>query len=94
MKQLRNFNCAGSGDNKNFDPTTDEGFREAMNKYGGMGENELINQLLQSVRTSRANGTYNPSQMEAYAEILRPHITAEQYEKLKNVINLINSENV
>ena len=93
MKQLRNFNCSG-GENNNFDLSSDEGFRDAMNKYGGMGEDELINQLLVSVRNSRANGTYNPAQMEGYAEMLKPHITSAQYEKLKNIIKLINSENV
>ncbi len=89
MKQLRNFKCG-----ENFDPSSDPVFSEAMRKYGGMGEDELINQLLISVRNSRANGTYDPMQMQSYVEILKPHITAEQYEKLKNIVNIINSENV
>ncbi len=90
MKQLRNFKC-GDGE---FDPNQDPDFSAAMKKYGGMGEDELINQLLISVRNSRANGTYDPSQMQGYVEMLKPHITEAQYEKLKNIVNIINGENV
>ena len=90
MKQLKNFRCA-DGD---FNPEQDPDFNAAMQKYGGMGEDELINQLLVSVRNSRANGTYDPSQMTGYVEMLKPHITDKQYEKLKNIVEIINSENV
>ena len=88
MKQLRNFQSGGN------DSQGGDALSEAMRKYGNMGEDELINQLLTSVRSARANGTYNPSQMTAYVEMLKPHITDGQYEKLKNIVNIINSENV
>ena len=88
MKSLRNFK------NEDFNSSDNPALSEALKKYGNMGEDELINQLLVSVRSSRANGTYNPSQMDAYVEMLKPHITAQQYEKLKNIVHIINSENV
>ena len=88
MKQLRNFSAGGSNSSDG------DALSEAMKKYGNMGEDELINQLLVSVRSSRANGTYNPSQMASYVEMLKPHITSQQYEKLKNIVHIINSENV
>lgn len=91
MRQLRNFKntAAKTGIDKD-----DPKLKEAMDKYGGMGEDELIDQLMKSVKTSRANGTYNPQQMSTYVQMLRPHISDVQYEKLKNIINIINSENV
>ncbi len=91
MKELRNFKNTGK---KAGLDVNDPKFNEAMSKYGGMGEDQLIDQLLASVRTSRANGTYNPEQMKSYVAMLRPHISDKQYEKLSNIINIINSENV
>jgi surfactin synthase thioesterase subunit len=77
VKQLRNFKNENNNPN-GFDPKSNPAVADALKKYDGMSEDELINQLLVSVRAQRANGTYN----------------AAQYEKLQNVITLINSEDV
>ncbi|MDR2201957.1 MAG: hypothetical protein LBP26_04255 [Clostridiales bacterium] len=90
MKQLRNFNKGADAQGLKDNPAV----ADALKKYDGMGEDELISRLLESVRTARADGTYNPSQMSAYVDMLRPHLSAVQYEKLRNVITLINGEDV
>ena len=90
MKQLRNFKL----DTKNIpkEVLQNPAFGEAMQKYGGMNEDALIEQLLTQIRTARKNGTYNPAQTESYVSMLSPHLSSAQREKLQNVLRIINSE--
>ncbi len=91
MKQLRNF--------KNNKRITDafgdnDALMQTMNKFSGMDENALIEQLLMQVHNSRQNGTYDAKQMEQYITMLSPHLSQAQNEKMRNIVNIINHENV
>lgn len=91
MKQLRNFKKQNSipkglSDNPQM--------QDALNKYGNLDEDALINQLVMQVRESRENGTYDENQMRGYIEMLSPHISQSQKEKLTNIISIISSEDV
>ncbi|MCL2061749.1 MAG: hypothetical protein FWH03_03895 [Firmicutes bacterium] len=88
MKQLRNFNKRDIPDAVK----ESQGFSDAMQKYGHMSEDALIESLLSQIRGSKKNGTYNPAQMEGYINMLKPHLGEAQREKLQNIIKVINSE--
>jgi hypothetical protein len=88
--QLKNYRGA-SGDG-NFS-AQDSVVNDAVKKYGGMDEDALIKQLVGSVQTARENGTYDPKQMQSYAEMLSPHLSDAQKEKLKNIIEILNGGN-
>ena len=92
MKQLRNFKI--NRQNIPDEVKNNPAFSDAMQKYGNMGEDALIEQLLNQVRTARKNGTYSAEQTENYVNMLSPHLSSAQREKLNNVLHIISSENV
>lgn len=92
-KQLRNFKNETAENAKKI-LQEDPSFQEAIDKYGSMDEDALVQQLIQSVRISRQNGTYNAQQMQSYVDMISPHISEEQSEKIKNILDILNNENV
>lgn len=91
MKQLRNFNLNKSVPKQFADS---DALKETMDRFSGMDENALIEQLLVQVHNSRANGSYDAKQMEQYVAMLSPHLSETQREKMSNIVKIINSENV
>ena len=90
MKQLRNFK-----QQKGVCPeavAANPAFNEAMEKYGGMSEDALIEQLVSQVASAKQNGTYNAGQMQAYIQMLSPHLSEQQRNKLDNVLRVIEAE--
>lgn len=90
MKNLKNFKA----DNIPPNLASNEELTKALNKYGNMNEDALVEQLVTQIRTSKQNGTYNPEQMQGYITLLSPHLSSSQSEKLKNIIKIIDAENV
>jgi len=89
MRQLRN-----SKKNTQVPPevAANPALAAAMEKYGGMGEDALIQQLITQVATAKQNGTYNKTQMDMYIQMLSPHLSGTQKEKLHNVLRVIDTE--
>ncbi|MCL2255965.1 MAG: hypothetical protein FWC11_03800 [Firmicutes bacterium] len=99
MKQLSNFNKSNFSEEKLKKIAGDVGdaeerVQEAFEKYSKLDEDGLINELVKKVRTQRAEGTYDGEQMKSSVEFLRPHLSQTQYEKLHNLITLLNSEDI
>lgn len=93
MKQLKNYSKAE--DKKLIDDTLEKCDidKDSLDKYSGMGEDALINELINSVKTAKANGTYNSEQMLSFINIMSPHLDERQKEKLANVLNIIEDSN-
>jgi len=89
MKQLRNFN---GGDSVPKEVKDNPKLLEAMQKYGGMGEDALIEQLVSQIRTQKQNGTYNPAQMNSYMQMLSMYLSDAQKEKLQMVLKILEME--
>lgn len=95
MKQLRNFRQDTQKKIENVvSSEVDPLLNEAIEKYSGLDEDGLVEQLILSVKKSKEDGTYDPKQMENYVSVLRPHLSSVQLEKLTNIITIINDENV
>ncbi|MCL2861834.1 MAG: hypothetical protein FWE22_05440 [Firmicutes bacterium] len=99
MKQLSNFNKSNFNEESIKKLAGDVGeaeekVQEAFEKYSKLDEDGLINELVKKVRSQRENGTYDGEQMSASVEFLRPHLSQTQYEKLRNLITLLNSEDI
>lgn len=93
MRNLRNFNKNARRDSKTAEQTLKEfGLSGDYEKYAGMDEDGLIAELMKSVREAKANGTYNPEQMQAFIALASPSLSPEQREKLENVVRLINAD--
>ena len=94
--QLRGFRGKGGGNSNrgddNNDPTNNPIVKEALSRYGGMDEDALVEQLAVQVASAKANGTYNSAQMSAYIQMLAPHISQKQRDKLANVLKVIEAE--
>ncbi len=93
MRNLRNFNKNARRDGKTAEQTLKEfGLSGDYEKYAGMDEDGLIAELMKSVREAKANGTYDPAQMQAFIALASPSLSPEQREKLENVVRLINAD--
>ena len=93
MRNLRNFNKNVRRDGKTAEQTLKEfGLSGDYEKYADMDEDGLIAELMKSVREAKANGTYNPDQMQAFIALASPSLSPEQREKLENVVRLINAD--
>lgn len=93
MRNLRNFNKNARRDGKTAEQTLKEfGLSGDYEKYADMDEDGLIAELMKSVREAKANGTYNPEQMQAFIALASPSLSPEQREKLENVVRLINAD--
>lgn len=93
MRNLRNFNKNARRDGKTAEQTLKEfGLSGDYEKYAGMDEDGLIAELVKSVREAKANGTYDPEQMQAFIALASPSLSPEQREKLENVVRLINAD--
>ena len=93
MRNLRNFNKNARRDGKTAEQTLKEfGLSGDYEKYAGMDEDGLIAELMKSVREAKANGTYDPAQMQAFITLASPSLSPEQREKLENVVRLINAD--
>ena len=93
--QLRNFKKSGNGSGNNAVPSelaNNPAFNAAMQKYGGMGEDALIEQLLNQINTAKQKGTYNPTQMQTYIQMLSPHLSETQRTKLQNLLKVIHAQ--
>lgn len=65
--------------------------QEALDKYKNMNEDALVDALMDNVRKSKADGTYNPDSLKEFAEMIAPHISPAKRERLENLIRLINT---
>lgn len=68
--------------------------QEALEKYKNMNEDALVDALLENVRKSKEDGTYNPSSLTEFAQMMSPHLSPAKRERLENIIRLINTSNV
>ena len=86
MKELKNFKKSDVNKNK-----TDEA-GSIMGKYEGFSEDQLIEELLKSIKKSKEGGTYSFEQMKSFAQLMSPQLTEEQRIKLTNLISLIEED--
>lgn len=66
--------------------------KAALDKYKNMNEDALVDALLDNVRKSKADGSYSPTALSDFAEMMSPHLSQEKRERLNNLIRLINSD--
>ena len=62
---------------------------EKVERYGAMSEDELINELISSVRAQKANNTFDPNQLEMLVSTVSPRLNAEQQAKLRDLVRLL-----
>ena len=82
MKQLKGYN--GS--------TVRVLEKEALDKYKNMNEDALVDALLDNVRKSKSDGTFDPAALKEFADMMSPHLTPAKRERLENLIRLIGSD--
>ncbi len=62
---------------------------ELINKFQNLSEPELIAELFNLINEKKRNGTFNPQEIENIANIISPLLNAEQREKMRNLLLLI-----
>lgn len=87
MRQLKNFRKSG-------DPgmNPEQLAKEAMNKYGSLNEDELIEKLTESVARSKREGKFDPDELVRFASMMAPYLSENQREKMDTIIRLLDSD--
>ncbi len=62
---------------------------EKVERYGAMSEDELIGELMNSVREQKANNTFDPKQLETLVTMVSPRLNDEQQAKLRDLVRLL-----
>ena len=88
MRNLRNFNKNARRDGKTAEQTLKEfGLSGDYEKYAGMDEDGLIAELMKSVREAKANGTYNPEQMQAFIALASPSLLSPRLRHYRHFLH-------
>ena len=91
MKELRNFK-------KSKEPQIDESdkniVKDYIGKYDGFNEDQLIEELIRSVKKSKDEGNYSAEQMKGFIELVSPQLSDEQKKKMSNLIMLIDEDEI
>ena len=65
---------------------------ESAQKYAGLSEDELADELIKSVRESKRNGTFDAARMQAFVQMVSPRLSPEKREKLESIIKVISAD--
>lgn len=86
MRSLRGYN----GKKPENERLKNMGFDEdTLKKYAGKSEDELIGELLSSVREQKNNGTFEPERLKTLIAAVSPSLTGEQRKRLNDLMQLI-----
>ena len=95
-KQLRNFKSENTGNNNNNSSSAENlnaaTITQAMQKYSGLSEETLLEQLVLHISAAKKNGTYNKQQMDTYLNIFSANLPKDAKEKLNNIIKIIDAQ--
>ena len=67
-----------------------QNIEEAVNKYGSMSEEQLMNELGKEVSKGTQNGTITRESMQQFYDTVSPMLNQEQLAKLRNIIRNLN----
>ncbi len=62
---------------------------KSAQKYDGMSENSLFNELLGTVERSKSSGNFDYGQLLDFANTMFPYLTEEQQAKLVDLLRVI-----
>ena len=85
MRRLKNFSSTNNSSASGVP-------NDIVKKYGGMCEDQLVEELMKKVREQKQNGSYDEAQMQNFVKIISPHLSDEQRKKLMSLIGAINKE--
>ncbi len=87
MKELKNFNAECDND-----ITDNELLDDVLGKYKNKTEKELMEELNRAVSRAKEDGSFNEQSLKDFVELVSPHLSEEQLEKLNGLISAIESK--
>lgn len=99
MRQLKNYSAKDDKEKKeakakkiNQTPPNESDVRDYISKYDGFSEDQLIEELVKSVKKAKDSGTYSDEQMKTFINLVSPQMSKEQSAKLDNLVKLLDEE--
>lgn len=94
MKELRNFTPTPKmkeelKKEKKSENVSEKGLEDMIKDREGRTEKELMDELLQSVRKSKAEGRYSEKEMDNFKKTVTPLLNEEQRKKLDEILSLL-----
>lgn len=66
--------------------------RGTVERYAAMSEDDLLNELMEKVRASRADGSFDPGRLTALVETVSPVLTPARRARLDEIVRMIKGE--
>ena len=82
---VSNLDANGVNGDNNINATED--IQGAINKYSSMDRDELMQQLVTTISTQKANGTYDKERMAYFMSMASSIAPKEQVEKMQKIID-------
>lgn len=94
MKELRNFTPTPKvkeekKKEETMERVSEKGLEDMIKDREGRTEKELMDELLQSVRKSKAEGRYSEKDMDNFKKTVMPLLNDEQRKKLDEILLLL-----
>jgi len=92
MKDLRNFKKQSK--EQEINESDKDIVKDYIGKYDGFSEDQLIVELVKSVKRAKDEGSYSADQMTSFIELVSPQLSDEQRKKLNNLVMLIEEDEI
>lgn len=92
MRELKNFTPSPKKDEKveeRVDVKASSSVEDMIKQREGNSEDQLMAELLSTVKKSKAEGRFSESEMENFKKTVTPLLTPEQRKKLDEILTLI-----
>lgn len=88
MKEFRNYRP----DNKSSDTVHNETgntqqLQDSINKYSSMNQQQLMDQLMQSVAIQKSNGTYDKDKIDQFIAMASSVLSPEQVLRMRQLLD-------
>lgn len=74
---------------RNFNATSDERVKSLSDKYDGLNEDELMAELLKSVSSAKADGSFSPEKLDEFVGFVSGSLDEQSLARLKQLVNMI-----
>jgi hypothetical protein len=71
---------------KDFKKSEQEDVRQTFDKYKDFSKDQLMQELLSTVKTQKQNGTFNKEQLLSTLALITPSLSEEQKQRLYSIV--------
>lgn len=86
---IKNTSYKIDNDKKENKDISHKKLEDMINKYSGLGQEQLMNEFLKLTMEKKKKGELNTSELESIKSILKPMLNSEQNQSLNSIIEMV-----